>query len=191
MSPTMNRQEDLAQLALVSRSLSDTADTHPHPTSAQDVDEMMDGIQMANHDPYTPNTPPTQAPKKTATPLTIKAPGPTSYANALKRAAEQTEDVDQVKEREEFEAPDEGETEERTTNIPPWPKYASSGPIKGFSTEQILKNLDPVVRETWEGQMDTAIFVHYLDGGYSMNIAQNVHTIAEDLKSKHQSKDWQ
>jgi hypothetical protein len=40
-----------------------------------------------------------------------------------------------------------------------------------------------MVRESWASQTQEAIFVHYLNGGYNPNIAQNVHAIAEDLKS--------
>ena len=48
-----------------------------------------------------------------------------------------------------------------------------------------MENLDPLVRSAWELATQEVVFAHYLDGGYSPDIAQNVHTIAEDLKSKH------
>ena len=63
-------------------------------------------------------------------------------------------------------------------------KKATSGPIKGFNNDKVFENLDRQVREAWERQTQEAIFVHHMDGGYNPNIAQNVHTIAEDLKGK-------
>jgi hypothetical protein len=59
------------------------------------------------------------------------------------------------------------------------------GPIKGFSAERVLDNLDPQVREAWKKRTANAVFVHYLNGGYSPNVAQNVHVIANDLKSEY------
>ena len=65
-----------------------------------------------------------------------------------------------------------------------WPLGTLSGPIKGFSSNKVMENLDPQVRSAWELKTQEAIFVHYLDGGYNPDVTQNVHTIAEDLKSK-------
>ena len=48
-----------------------------------------------------------------------------------------------------------------------------------------MEHLDPLVRSAWELATQEAVFAHYLDGGYSPDITQNAHTIAEDLKSKH------
>ena len=59
------------------------------------------------------------------------------------------------------------------------------GPIKGFGNHKVLENLDPLVRKAWKEQANQALFVHYLDAGYSQNIAQNVHVMVEDLQSKH------
>jgi len=121
-----------------------------------------------------------------STQFTVMAPRPTSYANALKRTADQvgndsegelTDDRSPPEDREN----DEGGDHQGFSNPPP-------GPIKGFDTERIFKNLDPVVRESWESQVDEAVFIHYLSGGYDPNIAQNVHVIAEDLKSEHPLK---
>ena len=66
-----------------------------------------------------------------------------------------------------------------------WPLGTLSSPIKGFSTDKVMENLDPQVRSTWELEAQGVVFVHYLDSGYNPDITQNVHTIAEDLKSKH------
>ena len=63
---------------------------------------------------------------------------------------------------------------------------AEPGPIKGFSSERVLENLNPQVRQAWKDQADEAIFVHYLSGGYTPNVAQNVHVIAKDLTSEYQ-----
>ena len=58
------------------------------------------------------------------------------------------------------------------------------GPIKGFNMNHLLKNLDPYVWVSWVSQAGEAVFVHYLDGGYTPNITQKVHAIEEDLKSE-------
>ena len=50
-----------------------------------------------------------------------------------------------------------------------------------------MENLNPVVCSTWEQEAPEVVFIHYLDGGYNPDIAQNVHIIAEDLKSKHKT----
>ena len=198
MSPTVSRQEDLVQLALTNQATAKTTNVHQSPDVTLDFDDMMDGIQTITN--QSPPTPPTNAPTQIATGLVAPlnnpparvpggptthmiALGPTSYANALKRPAERAENEEPEKEPE---VQSEGEEEEeQMPDTPPWPKYAASGPIKGFSTDQILAHLDPQVRESWEDQLDTAILVHYLDGGYNPNIAQNVHIIAEDLKSEY------
>jgi hypothetical protein len=120
----------------------------------------------------TPDAPPKTTPPSSQ--FTIRIPKHRgSYANALKRAAEQTEDD----EEEETNHSD----EEKHTSM--WPAKSPSGPIKGFSPSRALDNLDLLVRESWASQTQEAIFVHYLDGGYNPNIAQNVHIITEDLKS--------
>jgi len=121
------------------------------------------------------------------TQFTVVFPKPSTYANALKRTAGQVEsDSGEDPSDDQPVSPDDpGNGEEdghrETIRRPP-------GPIKGFNTERILKNLDPVVRDSWEGQMDEAVFVHYLGSGYDPNIAQNVHMINEDLKSKQLPK---
>ena len=71
------------------------------------------------------------------------------------------------------------------TTVPRWPKKPTSGPIKGFNATRVYENLDFQVKETWKEHAQEAVFVHYLDGGYNPNVAQNVHAIAEDLKSKY------
>ena len=59
----------------------------------------------------------------------------------------------------------------------------SPGPIKGFDTNKILMNLDPVLRREWEAQLDDgAILVYYLNGGYAPTIAQKVSRITQDLE---------
>ena len=57
------------------------------------------------------------------------------------------------------------------------------GPIKGFRNHKVLENLDPLVCKAWKEQANQALFVHYLDAGYSQNIAQNVHVMVEDLQT--------
>jgi hypothetical protein len=56
-------------------------------------------------------------------------------------------------------------------------------PNKGFHPPRDFDNLDTLVRDSWANETQEAIFVHYLNGGYNPNIAQNEHVIAEDLKS--------
>ena len=58
------------------------------------------------------------------------------------------------------------------------------GPIKGFDVKKIYENLNGQVQQAWEERAETAIFVHYLDSGYGPNMAMNVRTIAEELRSK-------
>ena len=115
--------------------------------------------------------------------FTIRIPPPPSrtYANVLKRNADQV-----------------------GTNSPEYDPYAmtnyyqytsgydsdldpdpipSPGPIKGFDTNKILMNLDPVLRREWESQLnDGAILVYHLNGGYAPTIAQKVSRITNDLE---------
>lgn len=99
-----------------------------------------------------------------------------TYANALKRSIDQVESDDQDSSMEDAEEEVEGQDETK----------AEPGPIKGFSSERVLENLNPQVRQAWKDQADEAIFVHYLSGGYTPNVAQNVHVIAKDLTSEYQ-----
>lgn len=157
----------------------------PIPDFDIDTDTEMESVQEPAIQP--PSHPPSTSQNLANTSsarFTIKAPGSGSYANALKRTAGQTEDDP---EDDDDEPLNDNETIAEETVAPQWPKKATSGPIKGFSTGRVLENLDALVRETWESQATEAIFVHYLDGGYNPNIAQNVHAIADDLKSKHPS----
>ena len=65
------------------------------------------------------------------------------------------------------------------------------GPIKGFDTKKVYENLNGQVQQAWEERAATAIFIHYLDSGYGPNMALNVRTIAEELRSElalHQGK---
>lgn len=57
------------------------------------------------------------------------------------------------------------------------------GPIKGFDARKIYDNLNGQVQQAWERKAETAIFVHYLDGGYGPNMAMNVRIIAGELRS--------
>ena len=107
-----------------------------------------------------------------------------TYANALKRTAEQA--GNHSPEGPNGDSGQHGSEEEDSSEIAlPWPLGTFSGPIKGFCSDRVMENLDPLVRSAWELEVQEAVFVHYLDGGYNLDIAQNVHTIAEDLKSKH------
>lgn len=47
-----------------------------------------------------------------------------------------------------------------------------------------MENLDPLIREAWEQEIQDAVFVHYLDGGYNSSVALNIHVIADDLDSE-------
>lgn len=111
----------------------------------------------------------------------VRSDRPAVQNSALKRTAEQVESGPEGDTPHAQPAPsddkEDGEKDDHQELFPP-------GPIKGFNTERIFKNLDPVVRKSWENQVGEAIFVHYLSGGYSPNIVQNVAVIAEDLMSK-------
>lgn len=128
---------------------------HPDPSQAQTT-----GTGARNPTPH----------------FTVRIPGPHTYANALKRPADQAE-IDQG-------GPSAAQTTQSGEESVDDGEPKLPGPIKGFSTERVLENLDPLVRAAWESRADDAVFVHYLDGGYNPNIAQNVHAIAEDLKSE-------
>lgn len=107
-----------------------------------------------------------------------------TYANALKRTAEQS--VEETLDRESEDGNSNADNEEEQyADERRWPQGAPSGPIKGLDLRKILEKLDPQVREAWEGQLDEAVFVHHLDGGYTPDISHKVHTIVDDLTSKH------
>ena len=159
---------------------SDAMTSSPDPMTG--IDEMVPTDPVAgDHNLPRPGPAQTQTvgpDAKNPTPrFTVRIPGPHTYANALKRTADQAGNGQgepsnaQATESEEEDV-DRGD-----------PKL--SGPIKGFTTKRVFENLDPLVRAAWESRADDAIFVHYLDGGYNPNVAQSVHIIAEDLKSKH------
>ena len=133
--------------------------------------------------PSPPPQPPTAVAEPHAQPA-IQTPAQGLTNGAVKRKAQSDESED-------------GEDVDQPPTPPPdgnqgadpldWP-INIPGPIKGFDTSRILENLDPAVREEWEAQINEAVFIHYLDGGYTPTIAQNVHVIAEDLKSKNPQK---
>ena len=112
-----------------------------------------------------------------STRFTIRIPGPMTYANVLKRTYGQAMSTD----GEGTEDPHEGKPGPGEQGEP----KPNPGPIKGFRNHKVLENLDPLVRKAWKEQANQALFVHYLDAGYSQNIAQNVHVMVEDLQSKH------
>lgn len=107
-----------------------------------------------------------------------------SYANALKRPAGQTEDNPLENLDNNGEQHSNGGTEVLATPLQ-WPQGAASGLIKGFCSDCIMENLDPIVCEAWKEETHKVVFIHYLDRGYNPSVAQNVHIISEDLKSKH------
>ena len=154
------------------------------PMPGLDTDEEMGNAQEATTQTTPPHKPPTQPPKAGApsTSFTIRVPGPTSYANALKRTAQQAGDDSLEEKSSEGEQPDKDVPEEIISQR--WPQGAASGPIKGFCARRIMENLNPVVREAWEQEVQDAIFVHYPDGGYDSSMALNVHIIADDLESE-------
>ncbi|KAF9783470.1 hypothetical protein BJ322DRAFT_1110359 [Thelephora terrestris] len=106
---------------------------------------------------------------------TAARPGPMNYAKALKRPAERSDND------EEDEDATQAEPGSQEGTVPKRKEKPGPGPIKGFSPSRVLENLDPQVRETWAEQAPKAVFVHYLNGGYTLNIAQNVHAITDDL----------
>ena len=113
--------------------------------------------------------------------LATRASRPTSYANALKRTADQARNETSEDEADNNERPDYENPEEVEETASLWPNKAVSGPIKGFTTERVLENLDHLIRGEWEKQSGEGIFIHHLDGGYHPYIAQTVHTVEEDL----------
>jgi len=109
-----------------------------------------------------------------------------TYVNLLKRIAGQAGNDDgegqsngQNKEDGENEGDQEDEEDQEVVVLiaPPRPTLFS-GPIKGFSTNRVLENLNPVVHKAWASQAEKVVFIHYLDGGYGPNITQNVHVSA-------------
>lgn len=100
-------------------------------------------------------------------------PAQTTYANTLKREAGQT-----GTESNGGETPQAGHKNPNPTFVVPEPD-----PGGGFTPSNIFDNLDPIVRRTLE-QAKEAILIHYLDGGYNPNIAQNVHVMTESLQSE-------
>ena len=155
-----------------------------YPMPGLDTDEEMGNAQEATTQATPPHKPPTQPPK-VGTPsmsFMIRVPGPTSYANSLKRTAQQAGDDSLEEENNGGKQPDKEVPEEAISQR--WLQGAASGPIKGFCMRQIMKNLNPVVPEAWEQEVQDAIFVHYLDGGYDSSMALNVHIIANDLESE-------
>ena len=132
----------------------------PQPlTSNPDTDTEMSN---ANDPPNPARTSGTHPP---STGFTIRIPGPTSYANALRRAMGQTEDPSP-------ERPNSGDEQgdrEEVDNLEPdprWPLGTTAGPIKGFCADHIMENLNPLVHDAWEKETPEAVFVHYLDEGY-------------------------
>ena len=152
-----------------------TADTDQEMSSEQ---EMVSHIQQSPINQHLPQTP--EHASMPSSRFTIRALGQLSYAGALKRTAEQAGNVD---EDEQDDSTSQGNTGETTEIAPNHPTVRPPGLIKGLD-DKIYANLDLQVHEVWENQAQEAIFIHYLDGGYNPNIAQNVHTIAEDLKGK-------
>lgn len=157
---------------------------------ALDADAEMSNVQEMNNQVTPP--PDNSLPQTTnrantpSTSLAIRIPGRASYANALKRTAEQAgnQTPEQGNSDVEVEQDNHSETEGQENSLLRWPQKTTSGPIKGFNNDKVFENLDRQVREAWERRAQEAVFVYYMDGGYSPNIAQNVHAIAEDLKSK-------
>lgn len=153
--------------------------------SAVDTDqEMSNGQETANqnHQPLLDHGPP-QTPERTNMPstrFTVRVQGQMNYAGALKRTAEQAEGANEDGQDEQTNHEDAEETAETTLEQP---SIRASGPVKGLDNK-IFANLDIQVREAWESQAQEAVFIHYLNGGYNPNIAQNVHIIVEDLKGK-------
>ena len=153
------------------------------PVPNLDTDKEMSNAQGAiTQSP--PHEPPAQTPRPNAPSMsfTVRIPGPTSYANALKHTAQQAGNNPLEEPSDGGERPHKEALEESISQR--WPQGAASGPIKGFCAKRIMENLNPVVCEAWEQEVQDAIFVHYPDGGYDFSMALNVHTIADDLESE-------
>ena len=100
-----------------------------------------------------PHKPPTQPPKvgTPSTSFTIRVPGLTSYANTLKRTAQQAGDDSLEEENNRGEQPDKEAPKEGISQC--WPQGAASGPIKCFCMRQSMENLNPVIHEAWEQEV--------------------------------------
>jgi hypothetical protein len=116
-----------------------------------------------------------------STRFTIRIPGaPMNYAAALKRTADQAGN-------ENPDSPNDDREDNTTAADPAAPELApwklGPGPVAGFTTNRLLENLDPTVRKAWEEEAARGgIFVHYLDGGYTPDVANNAGVIEDDLK---------
>ena len=130
---------------------------------AVDADELMNELYQPREAPALPPPEPHQGRKPPSTipstRFTIRIPGGATYAEVTGGTANQKE----------------GHLDPNT------PKPAP-GPIKGFTFERILENLDPVVRERWRTLASEGIFVYSFDGGYHNTIAQEVQAVEDDLK---------
>ena len=191
MGPDRNRPRTHPTL-LISLNVPDNRELCPLPThhtntamSAADADQEMGNEQETTIPPPPPQPEyppqPSERASMPSTRFTIRVPGQMNYAGALKRSAEQAEEADEENRDEPLDG-----TEGATEPASPKPNLRTSGLIKGLDNN-VFANLDLQVREAWESQAQEAVFVHYLDGGYSPNIAQNVHVIAEDLKGESNS----
>ena len=168
-------------------------DASNHPTNATaggsqdplaDTDQVMDNAQDAGERDAPPEGQPTPPPRESGVPsscFTIRIPSQRNYANALKHSADEIRDTEEG----ENEPQPSHDNDPLVATAPRWPQKPAPGPIKGFNATRIFENLDYQVKETWKVQAPEAVFVHYLDGGYNPTVAQNVHTIEEDLKGKH------
>ena len=148
-------------------------------TPPPDTVVLIESTPFANTVPPTHNSLPVPGARGTRMPngrFTIRIPStPLSYAAALSRTANQIAED----EREYVAIDHDGNDRVAAALHDPKP---SSGPIAGFSMNRVLENLDPLVRGAWEALTKVSVFVHYFDGGYNPNLAQNVHVIADELE---------
>lgn len=152
-----------------------------------DLDQNMVNVQGdVVRAPPTQDDPPTPKPAgaNPSSRFTIRVPSSMSYTDTVRRVAEESDTRDPMDDRSDPEHSDSDDSAVQEATAPRWPKKATSGPIKGFSPDKVLENLDPLVRESWRDQALEAVFVHYLNGGYNPNVARNVHVIADDLMSE-------
>ena len=150
--------------------------------SSSDTDQIMDNAPGIGEQNSPPRNQPNRPSGGNGTPsgrFTLRIPSQINYANALKRTVDQVGDTD---DNGDGSRPDQ---EVPVETAPRWPQKPVPGPIKGFNATRVFENLDYQVKESWKRQAKEAVFVHYLGGGYNPTVAQNVHTIGEDLKSKH------